>query len=146
MQAALGLGRHWAVITGPAEYRVGFAFFFMFVIFISGHVVISPNVRAETKLGKRQTYRGRRPEETCSFGVSSGFQTFFQTFSTEFFQSFPNFLKKLALEISLEKNGSDPEARRVQSMVKGKLASYPHAAPRHLAEASCRAEASKARY
>jgi hypothetical protein len=47
-------------------------------------------------------------EETCSFGVRSGFQTFFQTFSKAVFQTSPKSLEKLALEKSLEKNGSAP--------------------------------------
>ncbi len=47
-------------------------------------------------------------EETCSFGIRSGFQTFFQTFSKAVFQTSPKSLEKLALEKSLEKNGSAP--------------------------------------
>jgi hypothetical protein len=37
-------------------------------------------------------------EERCSFGVRTGFQTFFKLFSKLFFQTFPKFLGKLALE------------------------------------------------
>jgi hypothetical protein len=44
-----------------AQHDIGSALlFFNVVIFVSGHVAISANVRAETKLGKRRTYRARR--------------------------------------------------------------------------------------
>jgi hypothetical protein len=39
----------------------------------------------------------------------SGFQTFFQTFSKDFFQTFPNSLEKNSLEFFFfENNGSAP--------------------------------------
>jgi hypothetical protein len=43
-------------------------------------------------------------------GSSLLFPKKLQTISKDFFQTFPNFLKKMALEKCLEKHGSDPGA------------------------------------
>ncbi len=61
---------------------------------IYGHVVIFANVRAETKLGKRRTYRGRRKMFLRSF---FWFTNFFPIFSKDFSQTFSKlfFLEKI---------------------------------------------------
>jgi hypothetical protein len=64
--------------------------FFNAVIFVSGHVVISANVRAENKLGKRRIYRGRR---NMFLRSSLLFPNFFPSFFQRLFPNFPNFWK-----------------------------------------------------
>jgi hypothetical protein len=48
-------------------------------------------------------------EETCSFGVCSGFQTFFHFFPKNFSKLFQTFWKKWLWKKVWEKNGSHPE-------------------------------------
>jgi hypothetical protein len=48
-------------------------------------------------------------EETCSFGVRSGFQTFFQILFPMNFSKLPNFLEKKSLEKSLKNMVQPPE-------------------------------------
>ncbi len=93
--AQVALGRHWAVTDRPSR-RAGRLCFFKVLIVISDHVVISANVRAKKN---SESVGHIVAEETCSFGVDTGFQFFFQTF----FLTFPNFLEKLALEIFWKK-------------------------------------------
>ncbi len=105
------LARHWAVTDRPIRRSgrlTGQLAFFNVVIVIYGHVVLSANVREETKLGKRRTYRGRRNMFLWS---SLRFPNFFPNFSPRlFFKLFQTLWKKILWKKSLEKNGSAPSA------------------------------------
>jgi hypothetical protein len=77
-------------------------FFLNVFIFVSSHVAISVNVRAETKLGKRRTYSGRI---NMFLRSSLRFPNYFPKTFSKLFQTL---WKKRLWKKSLEKNGSAP--------------------------------------